>query len=416
MHSSKRNFVASVCGGILCGATLLGCGSSSKDSEGYTEIPSTFSICSGDLTTSRLSIDLHANIAKVCLDDNNDSAVIRVLRWQEDGAHSQDVIEGVSKRTIDGRTRSYTVTAPTSGGDTARYQLKLQEKFVIRNEGVLSLHFVGSLEVVQLAQDGEPIGPTQRLDDLHFYNETPEEDLHWGYEPPVDPPHWGSLLPEYELCEAGRTQSPIEIGRQNTVQPTLPELTFQYRPSWVSLVNNGHALQVNVPPGNSLTFQGKRYELLQFHVHVPSEHTINGERAPSEVHMVHQARDGTLAVVGFFGVTAAGPESASTPNPLFGLILDAFPAEENRPVEYPAAINPIEVLPKDQPRGYYTYSGSLTTPPCSEGVTWIVLKGVLNVSSDAIERTKTLIGSENARSIDGKPLPLNDRPVLETPF
>lgn len=219
---------------------------------------------------------------------------------------------------------------------------------------------------------------------------------HWDYRGSHGPAHWGELDASAETCAKGAQQSPIDI--RNAVPTALPALQFSYGSVPPAIVNNGHTVQVNLPAGNALTLDGHRYELLQFHFHTPSEEHIQGKPAAMVAHFVHRDAEGHLAVVaallqpgkanaGFESVLAHLPARAGETLTVEGLALDL------------AALLPTE-------KGYYDFEGSLTTPPCSEGVHWLVLKQPVTVSAAAIRKFRALYAA-NARPIQ----PLNGRVV-----
>lgn len=190
---------------------------------------------------------------------------------------------------------------------------------------------------------------------------------HWGYEGGNGPTRWGAT------CGTGHRQSPLDIVQP--VKAQLPPLTFAYKPIVSEVVNNGHTIQVNVPPGSSMTVGDTVYDLVQFHFHRPSEHLIEGKAFPMEVHFVHKAKDGSLGVCGVLFTEGAGNDS-------FGAIAAVMPAKESVVKTGLAAINPNMLLPAG--RRYFRYSGSLTTPPCSEEVDWYVMTDSVSLSAAQI--------------------------------
>ncbi|MBA4092766.1 MAG: carbonic anhydrase [Candidatus Accumulibacter sp.] len=192
----------------------------------------------------------------------------------------------------------------------------------------------------------------------------PVADVRWAYDGDGGPDHWGKLKPEYATCASGKRQSPIDI--RDGIGVDLEPIQFNYRPSPFRVVDNGHTIQVTVGGGSSITLLGKRYDLVQFHFHRPSEERINGKSFEMVAHLVHKAEDGRLAVVAV--LLERGQE-----HPLIQTIWNNLPLERNEDVMPPGvAIDLAQLLPES--RQYYTYMGSLTTPPCSEGVLWLVLK------------------------------------------
>lgn len=223
------------------------------------------------------------------------------------------------------------------------------------------------------------------------------EAKHWSYVGETGPLHWGELDPEYALCTKGREQSPVDI-RDPRRRRSLHALEFQYAPTKAVVVNNGHTIQANLEPGNRLVAENKRFELLQFHFHAPSEHSILGDSAPLEIHLVHKAADGELAVVGLM----ANDGEANAVLKDFMVMMPAKPGEGEKEISVDLA-----ALVPDSPN-YYTYRGSLTTPPCTEGVRWFVMKEPVSVSAEQVAALKKIVG-DNARPIQ----PLYDRFVEE---
>jgi carbonic anhydrase len=194
-------------------------------------------------------------------------------------------------------------------------------------------------------------------------------DAHWGYEGATGPDKWGELDAASRVCSAGNQQSPVDI--RSPLQAQLPPLTIAWEKRADTIVNNGHTIQVNFSDGNSLNVGDQRYALLQFHFHRPSEHLIDGRSFPMEVHFVHRNASGGLAVIGV--MLAAGKS-----NPAFSKVIATMPAKEGPPVKADPAIDPRALLPAK--RGYFRYEGSLTTPPCSETVDWLVLTDPVTVA------------------------------------
>ena len=197
--------------------------------------------------------------------------------------------------------------------------------------------------------------------------------IHWDYEGIGSPENWSRLDPANVACAIGQRQSPIDI--RDGIKVDVEPIKFDYRPSTFRIVDNGHTVQVAVGD-SSISLTGKTYELVQFHFHRPSEEKINGQRFDMVVHLVHKADDGQLAVVAV--LLERGSE-----NPFIQTLWNNLPLERNLSVAPPAAIiEPATLLPAS--RNYYTYMGSLTTPPCTEGVLWLVLKQPVQVSQEQI--------------------------------
>jgi carbonic anhydrase len=200
---------------------------------------------------------------------------------------------------------------------------------------------------------------------------------HWTYEGPDGPSHWAQLDPAYRACEAGHRQSPIDIHRKEASPKDLPPLLFEYHASPLDIVDNGHTVQVNYAPGSALVIGGARYELVQFHFHHPAEESFDGKRFDLVAHLVHRNAKGELAVV-------AIPLKEGRQNPLIAALWSNLPKKGDHSEEHSKiAINVAELIPADH--HYYAFSGSLTTPPCSEGVRWSVLEAPMEVSKAQIE-------------------------------
>ena len=225
------------------------------------------------------------------------------------------------------------------------------------------------------------------------------EGPHWTYEGKEGPEHWGDLQAGYGTCKLGHNQSPIDI--RQTTKAQLPPLEFNYQAAPLKVIDNGHTIQVNYAPGSTVTINGARYELLQFHFHTPSEESINGHRYDLVAHLVHKNAEGKLAVVGV--LFKQGAE-----NPTLRTIWDALPKEKGKEQEAAGVkIDAAALLPAD--RGYYNFPGSLTTPPCSEEVNWFVLKTPVEMSAAQLKRFHQLY-QHNARPLQ----PLNGRVVKES--
>ncbi len=220
---------------------------------------------------------------------------------------------------------------------------------------------------------------------------------HWAYEGEAGPDHWGDLEADYATCSTGMQQSPVDILAPES--QALTDIQFNYNPSALTIKNNGHTIQVDYAEGSSITVDGTEYLLKQFHFHHPSEHTIAAWSIPMEMHLVHADADGNLAVVGVLIKEGAADNAAFAP------VWDNLPAEEVEPTVIDGAtINAADLLPAD--RTYDTYSGSLTTPPCSENVKWLVLTTPIELSVEQIAAFSDIF-ELNARPVQ----PLNDRSV-----
>ncbi|MCE9657656.1 MAG: carbonic anhydrase family protein [Burkholderiales bacterium] len=225
------------------------------------------------------------------------------------------------------------------------------------------------------------------------------EGGHWSYEGHAGPAAWASISPEFSACKLGGLQSPIDIRAAKVAD--LPAITFDYKPSPLTIIDNGHTIQVNYAPGSSIAVGGARYELVQFHFHRPSEERINGKAHAMVVHLVHRDAAGKLAVVAVLLDKGGSSELIDT-------LWKNIPKEKER--EAAAAgvsVDASALLPKDH--RYYTFQGSLTTPPCSEGVTWFVLRSPLKIA-DAQTAAFGRIYAHNARPVQ----PLHGRLIQTT--
>ncbi len=200
-----------------------------------------------------------------------------------------------------------------------------------------------------------------------------QRQLEWSYESESGPDNWGKLKPEYATCATGKRQSPIDI--RDGFRVDLEPIQFSYRPSLFRIVDNGHTIQVEVG-GSSISLLGKRYDLRQFHFHRPAEERVNGKSFDMVAHLVHKSEDERVAVVAV--LLEKGME-----HPLIQTVWNNLPLEKHEYVTPPeVSIDLAQLLPADH--AYYTYMGSLTTPPCSEGVLWLVLKQPQQISPEQL--------------------------------
>lgn len=191
---------------------------------------------------------------------------------------------------------------------------------------------------------------------------------HWSYEGDTGPANWGRH-PKWSQCGTGTRQSPIDL--RDGMKVDLEPIVFDYRPSAFNVVDNGHTIQVNVGAGNTIALGGRAYELVQFHFHRPSEERINGKGFEMVVHLEHKDTEGKLAVV------AVLLERGKAQN-MIQTVWNNLPLEKNDVVTPSIVLNVADLLPAR--REYFTYMGSLTTPPCSEGVLWMVMKEPVQAS------------------------------------
>jgi len=244
---------------------------------------------------------------------------------------------------------------------------------------------------------------------------------HWSYTGSEGPASWGNLSNDYRTCKSGVNQSPINITAPTSSR--LFKLEFDYRSVPLQILNNGHTIQFNysdislndehfitidnkrypMPSATQhnsiLLVSGEPYSLLQVHFHSPSEHAVDGIRYPLEAHFVHMNKQNQLAVVSV--LFKNGQE-----NPFISRVWQHMPTS----TQAATLINGVNVNVNDllsNKRGYYHYRGSLTTPPCSEGVRWFVMKEKLEISKQQVAAFLQVI-NKNARPLQ----PINQRYLL----
>ncbi|MCH9813503.1 MAG: carbonic anhydrase family protein [Epsilonproteobacteria bacterium] len=225
-----------------------------------------------------------------------------------------------------------------------------------------------------------------------------QTQIHWSYGGTEGPEFWGKLSEKYSMCTQGQNQSPVNI--TDLTEADMETLKLDYSALAKDFVNNGHTVQVNFPQGSTLTIDEKEFTLKQFHFHTPSENHINGKSYPMEAHLVHANQTGALAVIAI--MLTEGKE-----NPFFKTLVANLPqqAKEHKDISK-TQLNAIDMLPKD--KDYYRFSGSLTTPPCSEGVRWIVLKNAVEISKESLAAFSNVMGKNN-RPIQA----INAREILQ---
>ncbi len=220
----------------------------------------------------------------------------------------------------------------------------------------------------------------------------------WSYSGDAGPSKWGSLHASYSACSSGKNQSPINLTR--ITKSDLKPIVFSYKRGGTEILNNGHTIQVNYTPGSTISVDGKKFELKQFHFHAPSENTIEGHSYPLEGHFVHADAKGNLAVV-------AVMYSVDSPLAELDKAWNHMPKKAGEKKTLPTALHAGALMPKK--RGYYRFNGSLTTPPCSEGVRWLVLSNYKEISAAQVEAFSHVMHHPNNRPLQ----PLNARAVLK---
>lgn len=253
-----------------------------------------------------------------------------------------------------------------------------------------------SLALVAAVFTGLSVAGERRHDsnDPHETGKT----AHWGYTGKIGPEYWGELDKSFATCSSGRNQSPIDLG--NMLEADLPALDINYTVGGTKVINNGHAIEIEYAPGSTLTAEGHTYELKQFHFHAPSENTIKGESFAMEAHYVHADADGNLAVIAL--MFKAGADNTELEK-----AWSYMPEYAEQSNELPDPLNGDILLPQNH--DYYRYNGSLTTPPCTEGVTWIVMKDYQTASQDQIDRFVHVMHHDNNRPVQ----PINARLIIQ---
>ncbi|MFT5143704.1 MAG: carbonic anhydrase [Rhodothermales bacterium] len=225
-----------------------------------------------------------------------------------------------------------------------------------------------------------------------------DSGIHWSYSGQDGPENWGSLSADFEACSTGQRQSPINLTGFNDTD--LPALKIVYETGGSVVLNNGHTIQVNYDAGSQVEIDGTTFTLLQYHFHSPSENQINGVSYPMEVHLVHADAQGNLAVIGVMF-------EEGTPSASLAQVWDAAPATAGESVPLTQATSAGDLLPME--REYYRFDGSLTTPPCSEGVKWVVMKEAVSASAAQVEHFSELMHHANNRPLQ----PVNGREIQE---
>jgi carbonic anhydrase len=210
---------------------------------------------------------------------------------------------------------------------------------------------------------------------------------HWSYDGQAGPEAWARLNPEFAKCGSGQRQSPIDI--RGGIRVDMDPIQFDYRPTGFRVIDNGHTVQVNVGGGNAIEVQGRRYDLVQFHFHRPSEERIDGRLFDMVAHLVHKDAEGRLAVVAVL-------LDRGSAQPLVQQVWNNLPLEKHEELAAKAPLDLNQLLPQD--KRYYAYMGSLTTPPCSEGVLWMVMQQPVPIAQEQI-------------NVFARLYPMNARPI-----
>lgn len=237
-----------------------------------------------------------------------------------------------------------------------------------------------------------------------------DRPAHWGYSGENGPEKWAKLSPAYAICDEGKAQSPIDIVRTNEREGMSWKLDYKstsfriaHNDHMDNVIDNGHTIQITVDSGSTFTFGDKVYSLKQFHFHTPSEHTLDGEQMPMEMHFVHQASDGSLAVVGVLF------SEGKIKNENFSKIIRNLPDAKGE-IKHFEDSNLELKLNVHKDNYAYHYVGSLTTPPCSENVQWLVLRDMISLTAEQIKAFSSRIGPNNrpVQQLNGRTVKIDD--------
>ena len=221
---------------------------------------------------------------------------------------------------------------------------------------------------------------------------------HWSYDGAEGPGHWSELEAGFSTCSSGKNQSPVNL--TGFIKAELAPIEFDYKADGDNIINNGHTVQVNFAQGSSMALNGHSFDLKQFHVHSPSENQIEGKTFPMEAHFVHADANGSLAVI-------AVMFEEGKPNAELEKAWKSLPYEAGKKVTLTDSVLGTALMPDD--KTYYRFNGSLTTPPCTEGVTWLVMKKPVTASKEQIENFTHVMHHHNNRPVQA----INARTILE---
>jgi len=235
----------------------------------------------------------------------------------------------------------------------------------------------------------EPAADKDKGKEDHSKKDDKAHEVHWGYEGDKGPEHWGDNFP---ICGKGKKQSPLNI--VGPFEKSKDTLSVDYKEGPLKILNNGHTIQVNVEPGSTLTIGKESFDLLQFHFHRPSEEQVDGKNAAMVAHFVHKSKDGKLAVIGV--MLNEGKESAAIKT----LWAHLPPKEMEEYLPSKVMFNPASMLPKEL--AFYNYEGSLTTPPCTEGVQFYILKTPAELSKQQVAKFPFKLNARPVQSLNGR--------------
>ncbi len=225
------------------------------------------------------------------------------------------------------------------------------------------------------------------------------DKAHWGYSGHEGPEYWGELSPDYATCSSGKNQSPVDL--TGMVEGDLPELEVNYKTGGGEVVNNGHTIKVNYASGSTIAVDDHFFELKQFHFHTPSENTVEGHSFPMEAHFVHADKDGNLAVITVMYELGENNDELDK-------AWSQMPQKAGEKEKLEHMVDASKLIPGDG-HEYYRFNGSLTTPPCSEGVAWFVIKQADTASREQIEKFSHVMRHDNNRPVQ----PVNARVIIK---
>jgi carbonic anhydrase len=277
-----------------------------------------------------------------------------------------------------------TIAAYQKALEMAEWSNRLQTVCAAQNALAAAGQKVKVLSECKKSTDKE----TDAKDD-HAKKDDKAHAVHWGYEGDNGPEHWGDAFP---VCGKGKKQSPLNI--VGPFEKSKETLSVDYKEGPLKMFNNGHTIQVNIEPGSTLTIGKESFDLLQFHFHRPSEEQVEGKNASMVAHFVHKSKDGKLAVIGV--LLNEGKDSAAIKT----LWANLPPKEGEEFLPAKVTFNPASMLPKDM--GFYNYEGSLTTPPCTEGVQFYILKSPMDISKQQLAKFPYKVNARPVQSLNGR--------------
>ncbi|MFA9219173.1 MAG: carbonic anhydrase [Sphingomonadaceae bacterium] len=286
-------------------------------------------------------------------------------------ASTKGSIAGVPKSSESLRPASASATASSSSSSKTSSSARVSEREREEQaEADLSAKIAARLAIMRANQAARVAAAAKAKKAAAVVAAAPRVySHHWSYEGENGPANWGRINPEWAKCSTGNRQSPIDI--RDGMKVELEQITFDYKPSSFNVTDNGHTVQVMLSGGNFLTVNNRMYELIQFHFHRPSEERINGKGYEMVLHLVHKDGEGKLAVLALM-------LERGKPQPVIQTVWNNLPLEKLDTMAPSIVLDPMELIPAR--RDYFTFMGSLTTPPCSEGVLWLVMKEPLQAS------------------------------------